>query len=62
MEDINQIPFNFDPRIGLIVGIMVGFLVFAVSLDLTWEKLQKVLKSQRPPQSDLLPNLVSCLQ
>lgn len=44
MDDINQIPFNFDPRIGLIVGIMVGFLVFAVSLDLTREKLMSVLK------------------
>ncbi len=47
MEDINQIPFNFDPRIGLIVSIMVGFLVFAVSLDLTWQKLLKVLKRPR---------------
>jgi BASS family bile acid:Na+ symporter len=36
MDDINQMPFNFDPRIGMIVGVMVGFLVFAVSLDLTW--------------------------
>lgn len=44
MDDINQIPFNFDPRIGMIVGVMVGFLVFAVSLDLTWEKLLRVLK------------------
>lgn len=47
MDDINQIPFNFDPRIGLIVGIMVGFLVFAVSLDLTWEKLLNVLKGPK---------------
>lgn len=44
MDDINQIPFNFDPRIGMIVSVMVGFLVFAVSLDLTWEKLLRVLK------------------
>lgn len=49
MDDINQIPFNFDPRIGLIVGIMVGFLVFAVSLDLTWEKLLRVLKKPKSP-------------
>lgn len=48
MDDINQIPFNFDPRIGLIVGIMVGFLVFAVSLDLTWENLLRVLKRPKP--------------
>lgn len=49
MEDINQIPFNFDPRIGIIVGVMVGFLVFAVSLDLTWEKLLRVLKRPKAP-------------
>ena len=35
MDEINQIPFNFDPRMSMIVGVMVGFLVFAVSLDLT---------------------------
>jgi len=49
MEDINQIPFDFDPRIGLLVSIMVGFLVFAVSLDLTWEKLLKVFKRPKSP-------------
>lgn len=49
MDDINQIPFDFDPRIGLIVGIMVGFLVFAVSLDLTWKKLLRVLKKPKSP-------------
>ncbi|MCK0147261.1 bile acid:sodium symporter family protein [Arenibacter sp. F26102] len=54
MEDINQIPFNFDPRIGLIVGIMVGFLVFAVSLDLTWEKLRRVLKKPKAPTIGLV--------
>ena len=54
MNDINQIPFNFDPRIGLIVGIMVGFLVFAVSLDLTWEKLLKVLKRPKSPTIGLV--------
>lgn len=54
MEDINQIPFNFDPRIGLVVSFMVGFLVFAVSLDLTWEKLQKVLKRPKAPSIGLV--------
>ena len=55
MDDINQIPFNFDPRIGMIVGVMVGFLVFAVSLDLTWEKLLRVIK--RPKTTTILPVL-----
>ncbi|MDF9798217.1 BASS family bile acid:Na+ symporter [Catalinimonas alkaloidigena] len=54
MDDINQIPFNFDPRIGLIVGIMVGFLVFAVSLDLTWAKVMSVLKNPKAPIIGLL--------
>ncbi len=54
MDDINQIPFDFDPRIGLIMGIMVGFLVFAVSLDLTWEKLLRVLKKPKSPTIGLL--------
>ena len=49
MDDINRIPFNFDPRIGMIVGVMVGFLVFAVSLDLTWEKLLRVIKRPKAP-------------
>lgn len=55
MDDINQIPFNFDPQIGMIVGVMVGFLVFAVSLDLTWEKLLRVIK--RPKATTILPVL-----
>ena len=35
MEAIDQAQFNFSPTIGLAVGVMVGFLVFAVALDLT---------------------------
>lgn len=54
MDDINQIPFNFDPRIGMIVGVMVGFLVFAVSLDLRWEKLLRVLKRPKAPTIGLI--------
>ena len=26
MNDIDQIPFDFDPRMGMVVGIMVGLL------------------------------------
>jgi BASS family bile acid:Na+ symporter len=54
MDDINQIPFNFDPRIGMIVGVMVGFLVFAISLDLTWEKLLRVIKKPKAPTIGLV--------
>jgi hypothetical protein len=44
LEATDQAPFTFDPRIGLLLGNMVGFLVFAVALDLTWEQLRRVLK------------------
>jgi hypothetical protein len=36
MQEIDQALFNFSPRAGLAVAVMVGFLVFAVALDLTW--------------------------
>ena len=49
MEAIDRASFNFDPRMGLIVGIMVGFLVFAVALDLTWEQLRRVVRSPKAP-------------
>ena len=54
MEAIDRVPFNFDPRIGLIVGVMVGFLVFAVALDLTWEQLRRVLTRPRAPAVGLV--------
>src|SRR5690606_27029748 len=54
MDDINQMPFDFDPRIGMIVGVMVGLLVFAVSLDLTWEKLLRVIKKPKAPTIGLI--------
>ena len=54
MDNINQLPFNFDPRIGMIVGIMVGFLVFAVSLDLTWDKLLRAIKNPKAPTIGLV--------
>jgi bile acid:Na+ symporter, BASS family len=49
VEAIDQAPLHFDPRISLIVGIMVGFLVFAVALDLTWAQLRRVLERPRAP-------------
>ncbi|MBO6719723.1 MAG: bile acid:sodium symporter family protein [Rhizobiaceae bacterium] len=49
MEHIDQALFNFSPRIGLAVAVMVGFLVFAVALDLTWEQFRRVLRSPKAP-------------
>lgn len=44
MEAIDQAQFNFSPTLGLAVGVMVGFLVFAVALDLTWDQFRRVLR------------------
>jgi BASS family bile acid:Na+ symporter len=49
MEGIDQAQFNFSPTVGLAVGVMVGFLVFAVALDLTWDQLHRVLRRPKAP-------------
>jgi bile acid:Na+ symporter, BASS family len=49
MESIDQAQFNFSPTAGLAVGVMVGFLVFAVALDLTWDQFHRVLRRPRAP-------------
>jgi bile acid:Na+ symporter, BASS family len=49
MEAIDQAQFNFSPTVGLAVGVMVGFLVFAVALDLTWDQLHGVLRRPKAP-------------
>jgi BASS family bile acid:Na+ symporter len=49
MEAIDQATFNFSPNIGLAVAVMVGFLVFAVALDLTREQFRKVLEKPTAP-------------
>lgn len=54
MEAIDQAMFNFSPRSGLAVAVMVGFLVFAVALDLTWEQFRRVLRRPKAPGIGLL--------
>lgn len=49
MEAIDQAQFNFSPEIGLAVAVMVGFLVFAVALDLTADQFRSVLKMPKAP-------------
>jgi bile acid:Na+ symporter, BASS family len=49
MEAIDQAQFNFSPTVGLAVSVMVGFLVFAVALDLTWDEFHRILKRPRAP-------------
>jgi BASS family bile acid:Na+ symporter len=58
MHAIDQAQFNFSPTIGLAVAVMVGFLVFAVALDLTWEQLCRVLKKPKAPGVGLLAQYV----
>lgn len=47
--DMDQAQFNFSPTLGLAVAVMVGFLVFAVALDLTWAQFQRVLRRPKAP-------------
>jgi BASS family bile acid:Na+ symporter len=54
MEAIDQAQFNFSSEIGLAVAVMVGFLVFAVALDLTWAQFQSVLSKPKAPGIGLL--------
>jgi BASS family bile acid:Na+ symporter len=54
MEAIDQALFNFSPEIGLAVAVMVGFLVFAVALDLTWDQFRRVLRKPKAPGIGLL--------
>ena len=58
MEAIDKAQFNFDPTIGLAVVVMVGFLVFAVALDLTWEQFRRVLKKPKAPVIGLVAQYV----
>jgi BASS family bile acid:Na+ symporter len=54
MGSIDQALFIFNPKIGLAVAVMVGFLVFAVALDLTWDQFRRVLKKPKAPGIGLL--------
>ncbi len=49
MNPIDQAQFNFSPTIGMAVSVMVGFLVFAVALDLTWDQFRRVVRNPRAP-------------
>lgn len=49
MEAIDQAEFHFSQSAGVAIAVMVGFLVFAVALDLTWVQFRRVLKSPKAP-------------
>lgn len=54
MAAIDQAAFNFNPQAGLVVAVMVGFLVFAVALDLTWDQFRRALREPKAPGVGLL--------
>ena len=47
VDAIDQAQFHFSQAAGIAVAVMVGFLVFAVALDLTWAQFRRVLKSPK---------------
>jgi BASS family bile acid:Na+ symporter len=58
MPAIDQALFNFNPQMGLAVAVMVGFLVFAVALDLTWEQFRGVLRKPKAPAIGLVAQVL----
>ena len=58
MGAIDQAQFNFNPPISMAIALMVGFLVFAVSLDLAWNNLRTVLRRPRAPLVGLFAQLL----
>lgn len=47
MNEIDQAQFAFNEKAALVVAIMVAFLVFAVSLDLTWDHFRRIGKNPK---------------
>lgn len=58
MEAIDQAEFYFSQRAGIAFAVMVGFLVFAVSLDLTWRRFRRVLEAPKAPAIGLVAQFV----
>lgn len=58
MAGIDQAEFYFSQGAGIALAVMVGFLVFAVSLDLTWQKFRRVLESPKAPAIGLVAQFV----
>jgi bile acid:Na+ symporter, BASS family len=58
MEAIDQAEFYFSQSAGIAFAVMVGFLVFAVSLDLTGQKFRRVLQAPKAPAIGLVAQLV----
>lgn len=58
MQPIDQAQFGFSPTAGLAMALMVGFLVFAVALDLRWDQFRRVIRAPKAPGIGLLAQFV----
>lgn len=58
MKGIDQAQFAFSPGAGIALAFMVGFLVFAVALDLKWEQFRRVFRAPKAPGIGLVAQFV----
>lgn len=58
MERIDQAMFEFDPKFGIIIGVLVAIMVFAVALDLRWDQFLRVFRNPKAPLIGLIAQLV----
>jgi BASS family bile acid:Na+ symporter len=58
MDGIDAAPFDFSPAAGIAVACMVGFLVFAVALDLEWKQIRRVFAAPRAPGIGLVAQIL----
>jgi bile acid:Na+ symporter, BASS family len=58
MDPVDQQHFNFDPRLGIALGIMVAIMVFSVALDLRWEQFRRLFRDPRAPIVGIIAQLV----
>ncbi|HEU5057626.1 MAG TPA: bile acid:sodium symporter [Kofleriaceae bacterium] len=58
MQPIDRATVEFDPRLGLIIGVLAAVMVFAVALDLRWEHFRRLARNPRPPIVGLVAQLV----
>ncbi|MGH8572407.1 MAG: bile acid:sodium symporter family protein [Gammaproteobacteria bacterium] len=57
-QTIDQAQFQFDPRAGIVIGVLVAIMVFGVALDLRWEHFRRILKDPRAPIVGLFAQFV----
>ena len=58
MDRIDHATVEFDPKLGLVIGILAAVMVFAVALDLRWDDFRRLLRNPKPPIIGLVAQLV----